>query len=141
MKLSTPCKPAAPCLAGSLCCIQPSNAAEYLSGTYLLGAALPMSGFTPPPGFYLSDTIYAYHGDISGNLKLPFGKFTLSGNVKADFLINPSTVTWITDYKIFGGDLGFAATIPFPIGTERTAASIALTGPLGNSVSTTSLIM
>jgi len=30
--------------------------------------------------------------------------------------MNASTLSWITDYKILGGNLGFAATIPFPIG-------------------------
>jgi len=121
------------CLAGGLSCVQPARAAEYTFGTYLLGASIPMSGFTPPPGFYLSDTIYAYQGTASGNIKFPFGHFTLSGQIKADFLVNISTVSWITDYKILGGDLGFVATIPFPIGTERTFASLALTGPLGNA--------
>jgi hypothetical protein len=98
MKLSAPWKAAciAPWLAGSFSLFEPAKAAEYVTGSYLLGAAIPMSGFTPPPGFYLSDMIYAYHGDISGNVKLPFGNFTLSGNIKADFLINLSTVSWIT---------------------------------------------
>jgi hypothetical protein len=133
MKLSAPWKAAciAPWVAGSLAIVEPARAAEYVTGSYLLGAGIPMSGFTPPPGFYLSDTIYAYHGDISGNVKLPFGKFTLSGNIKADFLVNLSTVSWITDYKILGGDLGFAATIPFPVGTAKVGAGIAITGPRG----------
>jgi hypothetical protein len=74
MKLSAPWKAAciAPWVAGSLAIVEPARAAEYVTGSYLLGAGIPMSGFTPPPGFYLSDTIYAYHGDISGNVKLPF---------------------------------------------------------------------
>src|SRR5262245_59581154 len=126
---------AALCSAGSLLLIQPVKGAEYTFGTYLLGASIPMAGFTPPPGFYLTDTVYAYQGTASGNAKFPFGNFTLSGKVKADFLVNIPTVSWITDYKILGGDLGFAATIPFPIGTERTSAGVAVTGPLGNTVS------
>jgi hypothetical protein len=39
-------------------------------------------------------------------------------------------MSWITDVKILGGNLGFAATIPFPIGTERTSAGLTFTGPL-----------
>src|SRR5262249_36538620 len=101
------------CLAGGLSCVQPVKAAEYTFGTYLLGASIPMAGFTPPPGFYLSDTVYAYQGSASGNIQFPFGNFTLSGKVKVDFLVNISVLSWITDYKILGGDLGFAATIPF----------------------------
>ena len=116
---------------------QPSHAAEYGWGTYLLGISIPMMGFTPPPGFYLSDTVYAYQGSASAGrgLTFPFGNFTLSGRIKEDFLVNISTISWITDTKILGGNLGFAATIPFPIGTERTSASAAVTGPLGNTVS------
>jgi hypothetical protein len=120
-------------LTGSLSFVQPAQTAEYASGTYLLGAAIPMSGFTPPPGFYLADTIYAYHGAASGNVQFPFGNFTLSGNIKADLIFNLSTVSWITNTKIFGGDLGFAATIPFPIGTATDSAGLAVTGPLGNT--------
>src|SRR5437870_12972919 len=123
------------CLAGSFAFHQPSQAAEYGWGTYLLGLSIPMMGFTPPPGFYLSESVYAYQGSASGNIKFPFGNFTLSGRIKEDFLVNISTLSWITDTKILGGNLGFAATIPFPIGTERTSASAAVTGPLGNTVS------
>jgi len=125
------------CLAGSFAFVEPSQAAEYGWGTYLLGISIPMMGFTPPPGFYLSDTVYAYQGSASAGrgLTFPFGNFTLSGRIKEDFLVNISTISWITDTKILGGNLGFAATIPFPIGTERTSASAAVTGPLGNTVS------
>ena len=125
------------CLAGSFAFHQPSQAAEYGWGTYLLGISIPMMGFTPPPGFYLSDTVYAYQGSASAGrgLTFPFGNFTLSGRIKEDFLVNISTISWITDTKILGGNLGFAATIPFPIGTERTSAGAAVTGPLGNSIS------
>ncbi len=62
---------AAVCLAGSFTFVQPSQAAEYGWGTYLLGISIPMMGFTPPPGFYLSDSIYAYQGSASGNRKFP----------------------------------------------------------------------
>ncbi len=116
---------------------QPSHAAEYGWGTYLLGVSIPMMGFTPPPGIYLSDTVYAYQGNASAGrgLTFPFGNFILSGRIKENFLVNVSTLSWITETKILGGNLGFAATIPMPIGTERTSASAAVTGPLGNTVS------
>jgi hypothetical protein len=128
---------AAICLAGSVAFVQPSQAAEYGWGTYLLGLSIPMIGFTPPPGFYFSDSIYAYQGSASasGKVKFPFGHVNLAGQIKEDFLVNISTLSWVTDYKILGGSLGFAATIPFPIGTERTSAGAALTGPLGNTFS------
>ena len=56
---------------------QPSHAAEYGWGTYLLGVSIPMMGFTPPPGIYLSDTVYAYQGNASA-LKMKFP----NGNVR-----------------------------------------------------------
>ena len=62
----------------------------------------------------------------------------MSGKIKADLVVDASTISWITDLKILGGNLGFAATIPFPIGAERTAASVAVTGPLGHTVSAVS---
>jgi hypothetical protein len=118
-------------------CVQPAAGAEYGVSTYLLGASIPMSGFTPPPGFYFSDTVYAYQGtaNVSGTRRFPFGDILLSGNIKYDVLFNISSFSWITDYKILGGDLGFAATIPTPFGTERTSAGLAFTGPLGNTLS------
>jgi hypothetical protein len=122
-------------LASGIAFAVPSQAAEYGWGTYLLGLSLPMMGFTPPPGFYLSDSVYAYQGSASGNTKFPFGHVNLAARLKEDFLVNVSTFSWVTDTKILGGDLGFTATVPFPIGTERTSAGAAFTGPLGNTFS------
>jgi hypothetical protein len=103
-------------VAGSFYTVQPSQAAEYGWGTYLLGISIPMMGFTPPPGFYLSDTVYAYQGSASAGrgLTFPFGNFTLSGRIKEDFLVNISTISWITDTKILGGNLGLPRQFPFP---------------------------
>jgi hypothetical protein len=79
--------------------------------------------------------VYAYQGSASGSVKIPFGRVGLEAGVKEDFLVDIPVLTWITDTKILGGNLGFAATIPFPIGTERTSVGATFTGPLGNSVS------
>ncbi len=122
------------CLVGGFCVVEPSKAAEYGLGTYVLGLSIPMIGFTPPPGFYLSDSVYAYQGSAGGNVKFPLG-VSLDAGVKASFLVNISTVSWITDARILGGNLGFAATIPFPIGTERTSVNARFTGPLENTFS------
>jgi hypothetical protein len=51
---------AALCLTGSLSFVQPVLATEYGLGDYLLGYSLPMTGYTPPPGIYFSDTFYLY---------------------------------------------------------------------------------
>ena len=59
---------AALCLAGSLSVPQPARAVEYGIGEYLLGFTIPMSGYTPPPGVYFSDTFYLYQGSSPGNV-------------------------------------------------------------------------
>jgi hypothetical protein len=121
-------------LAGLIGFAHPSLAAEYGWGTYLPGLSIPMIGFTPPPGFYLSDSVYAYEGSAGAAKKFPFGQASISGNLKEQFLVDVPMLSWITDVKILGGNLGFSATVPFPIGTERTSADVILTGPLGNSL-------
>ncbi|MGH6843095.1 MAG: transporter, partial [Methylocella sp.] len=40
----------------------PAQASEYGFGVYGLGYGIPMSGYTPPPGVYFSDTFYLYSG-------------------------------------------------------------------------------
>jgi hypothetical protein len=115
-------------LAGSAFIAPPVRATEYGLGTYLLGFSLPMAGYTPPPGIYFSDTFYLYQGSASANVNFPFGKNTIAG-VSFNFLVNITQVAWVTDVKVLGGSLGFAALLPF--GGERTSASLAFTGPLG----------
>jgi hypothetical protein len=118
---------AALCLAGSLSVVQPALATEYGLGDYLLGFSLPMIGYTPPPGLYFSDTFYLYQGSASANVNFPFGRNTIAG-VSFNFLVDIAQVAWVTDVKVLGGSLGFAALLPF--GGERTAASLSFTGPL-----------
>ena len=115
-------------LAGSSFLIQPVQAVEYGLGNYLLGYSLPMAGYTPPPGVYFSDTFYLYQGSASANVKFPVGRNTVAG-VSYNFLFNIAQVAWVTDAKILGGSLGFAAILPF--GGERTSASLSFTGPFG----------
>ncbi len=119
---------AALCVAGSLSAAQPALAVEYGLGTYLLGYNLPMAGYTPPPGVYFSDTFYLYQGSASANINFPFGRNTVAGLSYND-LINIAQTAWVTDVKLLGGSLGFAAAVPF--GGERTAASVSFIGPMG----------
>jgi hypothetical protein len=114
-------------LAGSLFTAPPVRATEYGLGDYLLGYSLPMAGYTPPPGIYFSDTFYLYQGSASANIDFPFGKNTIAG-VSFNFLFNIVQTAWVTDVKVLGGSLGFAALVPF--GGESTSASLSFTGPL-----------
>ncbi len=119
---------AALCLAGSLSAARPALAAEYGLGDYLLGFTIPMSGYTPPPGVYFSDTFYLYQGSSPGNVNFSVGRITGAG-LTYNFVVDLAAVAWFTDTKILGATLGFAAVVPF--GSERTAASVSFIGPLG----------
>jgi hypothetical protein len=115
-------------LLGSLSCEEPAQAVEYGLGDYLLGFSIPMSGYTPPPGFYFQDTFYLYNGSASANVNFQFGNLTSVG-IDLKFAVNIASVAWYTDATILGGSLGFAALLP--IAGERTSAAVSFTGPLG----------
>ncbi len=116
------------CLGACVAAAAPAKAAEYALGEYLLGYSIPLSGFTPPPGIYYSDTFYLYSGSASGNLKIPFGQVVAAG-LKYQFVVNVSQVAWVTDLKALGGSIGFAALIPF--GSDRNTVGAEFVGPLG----------
>jgi hypothetical protein len=56
------------------------------------------------------------------------GKNTAIG-VSYNFLVDIAQAAWVTDVKVLGGSLGFAALLPF-VG-ERTSASLSFTGASG----------
>jgi hypothetical protein len=114
--------------AASLFIVAPADAAEYGFGDYGLGYGIPMSGYTPPPGVYFSDSFYLYSGSASKNLSFRFGRLTAIG-VTANLITNIAAVAWYTDGKIFGGTLGFAAAIPY--GSDTNFAAVSFIGPLG----------
>jgi hypothetical protein len=123
--------PGSACLAsctGSLFLIQPAQATEYGFGDYLLGATIPIAGYTPPPGVYFADTFYLYSASANANVTFPFGSLLAAG-VSVNIITNIATVAWYTDTKILGGTLGFAAAVPF--GSERTTAGVSFIGASG----------
>lgn len=89
----------------------------------------PMGGMLPPPGFYGQESIYLMHGDADAA--------PLQGRVAADFdlliVMNILQVTYVAEPQILGGNLGFAATVPFgyvrgnldldALGTNASASS------------------
>ncbi|MEJ0094179.1 MAG: hypothetical protein WDN46_12310 [Methylocella sp.] len=94
----------------------------------MLGYTVPLSGYTPPPGFYYSNTFYLYSGSASANVTFPLGRVAGAG-LTYQFAVNISQAVWITEMQALGGSIGFAALIPF--GSETTHASLEFTGPLG----------
>ena len=67
-------------------------------------------------------------GSASANINFPFGRNTVAG-LSYNVLVNIAQTAWVTDVKVLGGALGFAALVPF--GGERTSASLSFTGPFG----------
>ena len=78
-------------VAGSLSLVEPVQAAEYGSRLTGLGYGIPLSGYTPPPGVYFSDTFYLYSGTASANVNFPFGKLTAIG-LTASLITNIAAV-------------------------------------------------
>ncbi|MFZ0494822.1 MAG: transporter [Methylocella sp.] len=113
------------CLAGSLSMDEPAKATEYGLSNYFLGLILPMSGYTPPPGVYFSDTFILYQG--SGNLYPATGSMS-STRINYNIAANIAITSWFPDIKLFGADPGFAVTVPF--GSERTTANFTSAGPV-----------
>src|SRR5262245_5958907 len=122
------------CIAAALClaaipAIVPSSsrAEEYGFNSYALGLSLPMAGYVPPPGVYVSDSLSVYKGNAGGNVTLPFGR-NLAVGVPVEMVAGLATLTWVTEEKILGGSLGFAVAGGYA--KEKTSAQLAFTGPL-----------
>jgi hypothetical protein len=130
----TRCKcPAAAChgfFAASLLFVAPVQATEYGFSDYALGYGIPMAGYTPPPGVYFSDTFYLYSASATTNGNFPFGNITAAG-VKVNFITNVAATAWYTDFKIFGGTLGFGALVP--VGSDTNSAAVSFIGPSGSN--------
>jgi hypothetical protein len=119
------------CLAGGALAVQPSQAAEYALGNYLLGLSVPMSGYTPPPGVYFTDTFYFYRGTAGNSLTFPFGRVVAAG-ITEKFAVNIATLSWFTNADFLGATFGLAATVPY--GRVKVAADASFTGPLLGTV-------
>ena len=105
-----------------------AQATEFGASQYIPGLVLPLAGYTPPPGIYFLDTFVLFHG--SGNL-VPATGSRSSTRVTRDIVANLAIVGWFPDFKLFGADPGFAATVPF--GSDRTTANVTVAAPIGPS--------
>jgi hypothetical protein len=117
-------------LAGTLSLVQPAQGAEYGQSLYLLGLSLPMAGYTPPPGVFLSSTMYLYNGSVGNGIRFPFGR-SLDAGINEKFLVNATTISWFLPTPILGGTFGLAATVPF--GKVDVSADASFGGPLLNA--------
>lgn len=106
----------------------PASASEYGMSPYPLGTQTSMSGFTPPPGIFLTDTLIVYQGDVSTTDGLPLGD-NLAFGVDEEYVMNALTLAIFPDAKVAGAQPGFAITIPY--GTVNVDADATFVGPLG----------
>ncbi|MGH6852085.1 MAG: SphA family protein [Methylocella sp.] len=113
-------------LAGSLLMGEPAKATELGASEYILGLTLPMSGYTPPPGFYFWDTFVLYQG--GGNL-FPATGATSSQRITRDIVADIAIASWFPDFKLFGADPGVAVTLPFA--SDRSTDNFTVAAPGG----------
>lgn len=114
--------------AAFACMASPVMSAESLSGVYLLGFRGPLSGITPPPGFYFQNDAYFYDGRLAAGRSFATGGFVGAG-LKSQLRVDLMTPLWITPVEIFGGRLGFSATIP--VGRASVGAGALVSTPAG----------
>jgi hypothetical protein len=112
------------CVALSLPMGEPAKAAEFGLSGYIFGLTLPSAGYTPPPGVYFLDTFVLFQG---AGILLPATSSMSSTRVTENFVANIAIAGWFPDFKLFGADPGFAATIPF--GSDRNTANFTRTAP------------
>jgi len=116
---------------GAAALAQTASASEYGLSTYPLGSQTSMTGFTPPPGLYVTDTVIVYQGDAADKIDLPLGARIAAG-VEEDILVNALTVSVFPDVRIAEGQIGFALTVPYGgVGVDADATFSNLGVPLG----------
>ncbi|RDJ24261.1 transporter [Bosea caraganae] len=104
----------------------PAQATESGASLYVPGLRGPLAGIVPPPGFYFQNDFYTYSGRLSATTQTQFGGAVL-GNVKVQARIDFLTPTWVTPVEIFGGNLGFAVSLP--LGVPRISAGALIAAP------------
>lgn len=105
---------------------QPASATEGGTSLYVPGIRGPGAGIVPPPGFYFENDIYSYSGRLSAARQTQIGGAVVA-NVKVEARVDFATPTWVTPVEIFGGNLGFALTLPF--GVPRVSAGALIAAP------------
>ncbi len=107
--------------------IKPLKAAEGAGSFYLLGSKTSMAGFLPPPGTYVQDLNFFYSG--SSDVALDLGGVEVTGGVDANLYYKLPTLLWVSDKKIFGGNVALTAVAP--IGWKDVSAAAEIRGPGG----------
>ena len=87
-----------------------ANADEFAFSSYGLGGTAFSAGVTPPPGTYVSFVGAFYAGSISGNITI--GSVTFNAGARVDFFSAALNGLYVSDRKVWGGNLGASVTIP-----------------------------
>jgi hypothetical protein len=90
--------------------VDDARAVEGSMGTYLLGSRDLVMGVVPPPGFYVSNDVVLYRGDISAATNLA-GAIIEDANLEV--LINKTTLTAVAPGQLLGGSVGMSFIVPF----------------------------
>jgi hypothetical protein len=90
--------------------VDDARAVEGSMGTYLLGSRDMVMGVVPPPGFYVSNDVVLYRGDISAATNLA-GAIIEDANLEV--LINKTTLTAVAPGQLLGGSVGMSFIVPF----------------------------
>ena len=112
---------------GVLPLVSRALAAEGGASLYLPGAAGNFGvAATPAPGFYVTNDLFYYAGDVSTAV--------LSGRVNVsldtEMFLEMVTATWVPDVKVLGAQYAVAVSVPFGY-AELNASATA--GPVGVS--------
>ena len=105
-----------------------ASATEYGFSTYGLGSTAFGAGSTPPPGIYLTEATAFYSARIGRSIN--FGNVTLNAGAKVEGFSAATNALYVPERKLFGGNLGFAITVP--VGHVDLEATIGI-GLLGAS--------
>ena len=83
-------------------------AAEGGAGVYLLGTMGPQTGIMPEKGFYGTNYNYFYNAKASAASEGGY----VRANLEVDVYSNFTSLTYVTDHEVAGGQYGVAAFIP-----------------------------
>lgn len=136
-----------------LCCIavmfaggspRMATAAESGTGIYLLGFRSSLAGFVPPPGTYFQSDKFFYSGEAQGGRSATANtaNFEIAGQlvagVEVDVFLDVLTGMWVSQSKLFGGNLGLTASLP--VGWMDVAANVGvgIAGPRNTFAATAS---
>lgn len=110
-----------------------ARATESGASLYLLGSGGPDAAVLPPvEGVFFSNTVYYYHGDLSGGRELPLGG-SIAAGVRTSVVADFPTLLWVPSTDFAGGTLALGAIVPF--GNVDVNAQAILTGPGGTPIS------